>query len=127
MKYLTAALLLAALVAGPSQAQDGPFGLNMGEDPAKYGCALSGDSDFFHFCENVPKPHPDVKSYGVWSYPETGIAFIIGMGDTHENDRYGSSVRAEIDRIARQIASKYGDWTDYSDWIAQCIAVDPGS
>ena len=92
---------------------DGPFGINMGEDPIKHGCTVNDIIDFSYLCEEVPKPHPRISGYSVWSYPETGIAFIRAHGGIMENDKYGNSIRAEMDRIAEQIATKYGDWTHY--------------
>ena len=93
---------------------DGPFGINMAETPEKHGCSLQSElGDFIYLCEDVPKPHPDIDAYAVWSYPETGIAFIKAAGETNENDKYGNSIRADMDRIAKQIATKYGDWTHY--------------
>ncbi len=118
MKNLTATLLLVALIAVPSQAQDGPFGLNMGADPTDYGCSADDNSDFLYRCNEVPKPHPSIQRYVVWSYPETGIAFIKVWGRVNENDKYGSRVRSQMEEIAEQISTKYGTWTEFDDYMS---------
>ena len=97
------------------ETEDGPFGFRMGEDPESYGCEVA--LEFAYICTDVPKPHPDVETYYVWSFPETGIAFIKALGKTHDGDKYGSNVRPQIDRVANQLAIRYGPWQKHDDFI----------
>ncbi|MCY4171611.1 MAG: hypothetical protein OXF08_08450 [Bacteroidetes bacterium] len=98
-------------------AQSTTFGIKMGDPPRKFGGKITKGSDFVYKCEKVPRPHPNMEKYYVWSYPETGIAWIESVGFKHQNDSYGKSIRIEMDRIAKQITSKYGQWNDHVDSI----------
>ena len=62
-----------------AHAQDGPFGINMGDDPEKLGCTFEESTDFVYRCKDVSRPHPDVEIYVVWSFPETGVAFAKAL------------------------------------------------
>ena len=96
-------------------AQSTTFGIKMGDPPRKFGGKITKGSDFVYKCEKVPRPHPNMEKYYVWSYPETGIAWIESVGFKHQNDSYGKSIRIEMDRIAKQITSKYGQWSEHVD------------
>lgn len=113
----TVILTIALIAAYDTFAQGEPFGISMGDNPEKYDCTSSGDAGYVYDCADVPKSHPDVDQYVVWSLEETGIALIKAIGEIHENDKYGNSIRAEIDAIAEQIASVYGEWSNHIDYI----------
>jgi len=98
-------------------AQSTTFGIKMGDPPRKFGGKITKGSDFIYKCEKVPRPHPNMEKYYVWSFPETGIALIESVGFKHQNDTYGTSIRTDMNRIAKQIASKYGHWSDHVDLL----------
>ena len=72
-------------------AQSTTFGIKMGDPPRKFGGKITKGSDFVYKCEKVRRPHPNREKYYVWSYPETGIAWIESVGFKHQNDSYGKS------------------------------------
>ena len=119
-------LFVALLAVSLSFAQDGPFGISMGDLPGQHGCALYEDEDFVYTCDEIAKLHPDIEHYVVWSSEETGVFFVRGIGYENENDKYGVSVKEVVEKIANQLTIKYGKWTDHIDDIAHTsIWTDP--
>ena len=93
------------------------FGINMGDDPEAHGCSVDEDHGHIYLCSEVSRHHPDIETYAVFSIEETGVSVVKGIGHTQDNDKYGISIRGKIDKIANQLAIKYGEWSVHRDRI----------
>ena len=110
-------LFVVLITVSPSFAQDGPFGISMGDLPEQHGCVLYENENLYE-CRKIAKSHPDIEDYMVFSSEETGIVMIRTSGYIQENDVYGSAIMELIDKIANQLTGKYGEWTNHIDYIA---------
>lgn len=89
-----------------------PFGLDLGGDFAPFadGCSLAKED--VYQCSTVPVPLGGVKTYLVL-VNNGKIARVHASGEIHENDDYGSKVRAEYDKLKDLLAKKYGNPQEY--------------
>lgn len=56
----------------------------------------------------APKPHPSFNQYIVQATPALGIVWIKANSPARDIDAFGHSLVSEVDRIADQIAQRYG-------------------
>ena len=110
------AFLLAFLAVSPSLAQNGPFGISMGDPVSKHGC-VEDEQDGWYVCEEIPEPHSALEAYYVFGKEEYGIIVINASGRVYKNDKSGMKVKRAVDKIAEQMKRKYGEWDDYIDYI----------
>lgn len=78
----------------------------------------------------APAPHPLFVSYVVRATPRLGIVWVKGLGAEIENDNFGTAAKGAADRIADQLAHKYGRakktdflmqgsiWSEMQDWMS---------
>ena len=111
-------LLFALLAVSPSFAQDGPFGISMGDAPEQHECVLYNDENLYE-CRKIAKPHPDIEDYMVYLSEETGIVMIRASGYIQENDVYGSAIMEFIDKIGE--LQRMLDKSDYRQGFAGLI------
>ncbi|AKJ94958.1 hypothetical protein TVD_06120 [Thioalkalivibrio versutus] len=92
----------------------GPFGINAGDrydhpqfeafreiEPTEPGLvALMG--------EKPPLPHSLFETYAIQFHPEEGACWGQARGPIHRDDRYGSTVRARMERVRGQLSDSYG-------------------
>ena len=83
-----------------------------------------------HYMVRPPKPHPMFDGYIVRATSSLGIVWIKGMTPLIENDKFGADTRGKVDRLAEQLAQKYGRgtktdlllagsiWTEPQDWTS---------
>lgn len=95
-----------------------PFGI-------EFGSAISAldvleDVGANKYFVTAPRPHPQFSTYIVQASPAFGIVWIKGLSPEFENDSYGNTVRAAVDRLAGQLAERYGagDKTDFLSFDA---------
>ncbi len=103
---LMAATAMCATMQG-ALASSGPFGVNMGDDPAALGCTAQDEPGYFR-CSSAPKHHPDMEWYVAQSYPETGICWFKGIGKDVSTNGHGAPVKEAVDKIAAQVSNTYG-------------------
>lgn len=74
-------------------------------------------------------PHPLFDVYAVQATPSLGVVWVKGITPCIENDNFGTATRAAVDRLADQLAQKYGPpekmdmllegsiWNEPQDWM----------
>ena len=116
--YAVLAILLATLIAftGSVNAQPAtPFGLEAGQSIEGLEC-VKGELLYSYVDCIVPKPHPIInEGYAVNYHPVTGIYRVFAISVTIPDDHYGLKVTKLIDKVAGQIASRYGEWDRFVD------------
>ena len=101
-----------------SQTGDGPFGYDIGANVDSYSDCTSMDGNpGYYRCTAPAKPHPDMEMYLVQAFPSTGVCLIKGIGKDIDENGWGSTTKAAIDRIVTQIESVYGSSTDETDLL----------
>lgn len=83
-----------------------PFGIEFGS--AISGLEVLEDIGANKYFVTAPRPHPQFTSYIVQASPAFGIVWIKGLSTGFENDPYGHSVRSAVERVAGQLATRYG-------------------
>jgi hypothetical protein len=83
-----------------------PFGIEMGSPISN----ISVIQDLGHgkYYVSPPKLHPNFSTYIVESSESYGIVWVKAIGPEIFNDSYGSSVQAAVDKVAAQLATRYG-------------------
>lgn len=111
-------VVVASFVSTESRA-DGPFGISMGIDASTLpGCSLSSSGHpGMYLCKSVPKPHPDIEEYFIFSPRDVGICRIVAVGRDISDSGNGGRTRQKTDEIAAQIATSYGQWTKRWDFL----------
>lgn len=78
----------------------------------------------------APTSHPLFQSYVVRATPALGVVWVKGLGPEIDNDNFGTTTRAAVDRLAEQLTHKYGQpkksdflmqgsiWSEAQDWMA---------
>lgn len=93
------------------QNDGGPFGLDLSAPYSKldFDKANSDPSQGLYMLKAVPKPAPDFEHYAVVAFPNTGICTIIATSGPFDGDSLGNTVRGVTDRLAKALATKYGE------------------
>lgn len=126
MKRLVSFLSAITLSAAPVVA--GPFGFDTSSktNPAdiySY-CERSSDSPYGVSCTSAPKPHPDIDMYYISFVKGIGVCSIgAGVFSIDDNTR-GTFTKFKTDEIANQVKTKYGNWTEKTDWISSASIWD---
>ena len=116
-------LFVALLAVSLSFAQDGPFGISMGDLPEQHGCESLLNGGNSYLCHDIPKPHPDFQHYIVNAIDETGVVNIIAVGEGNQYDQFGTIVKGVIDKIANQLSNKFGEYELHIDRITNPVSV----
>lgn len=106
----TSFLLLSAQAA----LAEGPFGIDMGSDPATLNTTEEGAKVQL---TSVPNPHPSFDTYFAWATPETGVCLIMALSTLYEDDRSGRRVRSDFAKFAAALDAKYGTRKDYDQHL----------
>lgn len=104
---LRAMVAIIYIIFQSSAALSGPFGLEMGDTIDNLDAVDSKNPKTA--LNSVPNPHPLFQHYSIWHSRNIGVCRIVGISKLYENDRYGSKVQSDFDRIKSAMASKYGD------------------
>ena len=102
-------LLLACflILPGPRAMAGGPFGVNPGDDPAKFpGCQQTSVG---WTCNALPEGHEAIQEYRLVATPGSGVCEIVAYGRVPGSDPDGAQTRKLVDRIAQQTRIKYGN------------------
>jgi hypothetical protein len=83
-----------------------PFGIQFYSELASL--EVTGDLGLNKYQVQAPSPHPLFQTYIVQATPTLGVVWIKGMSDPKAVDIFGNSLRMEVDRVAQQLAGKYG-------------------
>lgn len=83
-----------------------PFGIELFSDLA----ALEILNDFGQgkYEVTAPSPHPLFTNYIVQATPAQGVVWIKANSPAKVVDAYGNALRADVDRVAQQLANRYG-------------------
>ncbi|WP_162620538.1 hypothetical protein [Limimaricola cinnabarinus] len=123
MKGLTT-FLISFLVASGVAA--GPFGIEMGGSASDLDLAEEGNKPSLN---QAPNPHPLFKEYAVWHTEGLGICRVVAISEPYGNDRYGSGVKRDFERVSEALSQKYGSgnrvdflksgalWDEPQDWV----------
>lgn len=109
MRYFL--LLFVTLIFGTTHAlaQEGPFGVSMGQDPASIAtCKVDSTNPGFCKCDRLPKHLDMMWRYLLKSHPSTGVCLIRGMTDVIDTNRHGTQIISKINEIADVIETAYG-------------------
>ena len=121
-----------ALLLTATNSIAGPFGIEMGDVPS-----MSKFKDFQEvngrpnmlLGQNPPKAHSSFENYGIKFSSSSGACWVKGIGKDIEPDAYGTSTKSEMDKVAKQISSKYGKsektdmlgyesiWDEADEWL----------
>src|SRR5688572_26710303 len=104
MRRLVAFALLC-FVSTPLCAQ--AFGVNMGDPIGKYSGKATDNKNQYRI--TVPLPNKEFEFYLAVATPSTGICKVSGVGHNHENDDYGTRVRAAFEDLRSALGAKYGN------------------
>lgn len=120
--------ILLAVSANGAFAADGPFGVSMGDDPMKLGCAPLTAAGTYR-CNTLPKAHSAFEGYVLKSTEQTGVCWIKAVGLDVNVNSAGSEIRMQVDQLAEQISITYGKaapldwlqtgsiWDEYEEWM----------
>lgn len=111
-RVLTALVALLPCLAYPQVS--GPFGINMGDSPE--------DPKFENFEEinptgpgmiafmgsSPPAPHSSFSTYAIQYHPDQGACWGQARTEYNENDRFGITIRNDMESVVEQISRRYG-------------------
>ena len=63
-----------------------------------------------------PEPYPGFESYKVDVAPNSGVFWLMAIGNNHEDDGSGESVRVAYRKLQRILETKYGQY-EMSDTV----------
>ena len=89
---------------------NGPFGLALDAKLSDLDVdeASSTPANGFYSLSAVPRPDPAFTTYAVVAFEDAGVCEIRAVSPVFDGDSLGSTVRAEMDRLASSLTSKYG-------------------
>jgi hypothetical protein len=105
-----------------------PFGVEFYSPISNY--SVIHDSGDGAYIIEPPTPHPMFAVYAARATPALGVVWVKGITTEIENDAFGVSTRAIVDRILGQLAPKYGVadkldelmpgsiWDEPRDWLS---------
>jgi len=81
------------------------------------------------YAVQAPTPHPLFDTYLVRATPSLGVVWVKGLAPLIENDNFGTATCSAVDRLAEQLAHRYGRakkmdmlldgsiWNEPQDWM----------
>jgi hypothetical protein len=111
--------LLALAVAVPLQGQgSAPFGVPMGSPISNYKSCEKAEQVGWYTCKTLPRSHAAFELYIIQAHPRHGVCFVKALGKDINRDARGVRTRAEIEKLAGQIAQTYGPHTRIRDTLS---------
>jgi hypothetical protein len=95
-----------------------PFGVTMGSPIATYRACEKTDQTGWYRCSSLPRSHASFEFYAIQAHQKHGVCFVKGVGKDINRDPRGVRTRAEIERLAAQIAQTYGAHTRIRDVLS---------
>jgi hypothetical protein len=89
-------------------AQDGPFGIAMGEPIADLGPITALPVAGLYEVLRPPETSPDLTSVAVVAFASTGVCEVAAESEPHPNDPMARLAKSEVDAVAAALVSKYG-------------------
>lgn len=126
MKYLITILLLLAAAAYSADTLSDipcPFGLTWGKPlPKSVVCSEIDTANGLKFCTTkaVPKPVKRFDLYIIVSTPK-GVSKVIAMGETIEDDQYGTDITNAYSDLIELLREKYGDPSNTFYWYGSHV------
>jgi hypothetical protein len=117
LRVLPGLLALACSVPVLAQGQ-APFGVTMGTPIGKYRACEKAQRAGWYTCSSLPRSHASFEFYAIQAHPKHGVCFVKGVGKDINDDPRGVRTRAEIERLAAQIAQTYGSHTRTRDVVS---------
>lgn len=106
-KYIMNTLAVLSLhILCSSALATGPFGIAIGSNINELGCQQLISNTYE--CTAIPNPYPSFKAYYVEYEVAAGICYVLGVGPDIVSNDYGSQIKEEADKIARQLTEQYG-------------------
>lgn len=107
--------------AGPvlGEVIEGPFGFelnNLSKPSDIYEYCEKNDNSFY-ICTNAPKPHPDLRTYGLEYSEKMGICTISGVTGFISDTGKGIKTKSMADKLTNQISLKYSSKVVKADKI----------
>lgn len=109
--YLSSIIILS----NSAVAEDGPFGVSMGSDIAKFSNCTKGDTEGVYYCTKLPKSHAAFQAYALQYHEKTGVCSIKAVGEFINDNGYGIEIKSELEKIVAQISTKYGNDYEHFD------------
>lgn len=111
--------LIALAVSVPGQAPGpAPFGVTMGSPISNYRTCEKLEQVGWYTCNTLPRSHASFELYIIQAHPKLGVCFVKGLGKDINRDPRGVGTRAEIGKLAGQIAQTYGPHTRIRDVLS---------
>jgi len=107
--------LVSFLIMAPTFALSQAFGINMGQSISSLDIIEEPGTGVYQV--NVPLPHNEFDSYLVVATENFGACKVSGIGKSHGNDRYGTSVRSSFRKLSEALENKYGKPTEDFDFL----------
>ena len=87
----------------------GPFGLNMGDNPARFGKDLTPQEvPGLYYLAKPPVPHQSFEKFALFFSTKSGLARIRAVSPNIKTTIYGEQLVAEFRLIVAALAKKYG-------------------
>jgi hypothetical protein len=111
--------LIALAVSVPGLEQGpAPFGVTMGSPISNYRTCEKAEQVGWYTCNALPRSHASFELYIIQAHPKLGVCFVKGVGKDINRDPRGVRTRAEIEKLAGQIAQSYGPHTRIRDVLS---------
>jgi hypothetical protein len=110
-RFTVALTILLCLSTTGASAQG--FGIEMGMPVESLDILEEIEKEPYTYAIAVPKPHSEFERYLVIAPPETGVCKVWGIGKNHDNDSYGTSVKAAFSILLTALESRYRDYKLY--------------
>jgi hypothetical protein len=115
--FFSGVIALAVSIPGLNQGP-APFGVTMGSPISKYRTCEKAEQAGWYTCNTLPRSHASFELYIIQATPKLGVCFVKGVGKDVNRDPRGVRTRAEIEKLAGQIAQTYGAHTRIRDTLA---------
>lgn len=83
-----------------------PFGIEFGVNIENLN--ILSELDEGKYVVDPPSKHPMFSTYVVQATPKHGVVWLKALSDEIPNDSFGTATSAAVDKIAGQLANKYG-------------------
>jgi hypothetical protein len=108
MKRSVIGSLVTAIFLCVTNAEAGPFGLEMGMTLKDLGGTPTELAKGMHSMTTVPKPHPAFEAYVVKIGPKSGLCSIKAVGKSIETSVYGTQLRSAFNEMEAKLTQTYG-------------------
>lgn len=108
MKYIIAAIALIL----PAMASAEAFGIKVGTPISQIAGAKASDTKYVYRIDKAPVHNQQADFYLITATPQTGVCAVSMLGETYENDRYGSTLKQRFEQVKSALIGLYGSSND---------------